>query len=44
MTLSQGAVVRKAKKNDTFEDLLAEADKNLYVCKENGRNGIVLSK
>lgn len=44
VTLSQGAVVRRAKKNDTFEELVAEADKNLYVCKENGRNGIVLSK
>ena len=44
VTLSQGAVVRIAKAEDTFEKLILEADENLYTCKENGRNGIVLTK
>ena len=43
VTLSQGAVVRTAKLGDTFESLVAEADSNLYKCKEEGRNGIVMN-
>lgn len=44
VTLSQGAVVRKAKKEDSFESLVEDADKNLYQCKESGRNNIFINK
>lgn len=44
VTISQGVVARNAKADDTFERLMVEADQNLYACKENGRNCIVLTK